>query len=87
MYKMCHGFLDGNWGGGGIPNREKRAQGSQVFKSIVPKGQRLFRFSFFPRAIICTYRLSGRAGWDNIWLEVMAYGSSAARSVRRPDLT
>ena len=24
----------------------------------------------------------GRAGWENIWLEVMAYGPSAARSVR-----
>ena len=31
---------------------------------------------------ICTYWLSGRAGWENIWLEVMAYGLSAARSVR-----
>ena len=31
---------------------------------------------------ICTYLLSGRAGRENIWPEVMAYGPSAARSVR-----
>ena len=24
----------------------------------------------------------GRARWENVWLEVMAYGLSAARSVR-----
>ena len=28
--------------------------------------------------ILCTYWLSGRAGWENIWLQVMAYGPSAA---------
>ena len=32
--------------------------------------------------IICTYWLSGRAGRENIWPEVMAYGPSAARAVR-----
>ena len=32
--------------------------------------------------IICTYWLSGRAGRENIWLEVMPYGPSAARSVQ-----
>ena len=31
--------------------------------------------------IICTYWLGGRAGRENIWLEVRAYGPSAARSV------
>ena len=31
---------------------------------------------------LCTYWLSGRAGRENIWPEVMAYGPSAARSVR-----
>ena len=30
--------------------------------------------------------VSGRAGRENIWLEVRTYGSSAARPVR-PDLT
>ena len=32
--------------------------------------------------IICTYWLNRRAGRENIWSEVMAYGPSAARSVR-----
>ena len=38
MYKMCHGFLDGNWGDYLIPNREKRTGGSHDLKFIVPKG-------------------------------------------------
>ena len=33
-------------------------------------------------SLLCTYWLSGRAGRENIWPEVMAYGPSAARSVR-----
>ena len=41
-------------------------------------------------SIICTYWLSGRAGRENIWLEVRAYGPSAARSVppnREPNIS
>ena len=49
MFKMCHGFLDGNYL---IPNRERRTRGSHDFKFIVPKGHKdIFRFSFFPRTI------------------------------------
>ena len=33
-------------------------------------------------SVLCTYWLSRRAGRENIWPEVMAYGPSAARSVR-----
>ena len=52
MYKMCHGFLDGNWGDYLIPSRERRTRGSHDFKFIVPKGHKdIFRFSFFPRTI------------------------------------
>ena len=36
---------------------------------------------------ICTYWLSGRAGRENIWPEVMAYGPSAKYFPVRPDLT
>ena len=34
--------------------------------------------------LLCTYWLSGRAGRENIWLQVRTYRPSAARSVR-PD--
>ena len=36
-------------------------------------------FLFCP--VVCAYWLSGRAGRENIWPEVMAYGPSAARSM------
>ena len=44
---------------------------------------------FCKSRILCTYWLSGRAGGENIWLEVRAYGPSAARSVppdREPNI-
>ena len=43
----------------------------------------------FLRCIICTYWLSRRAGQENIWLQVRAYGPSAARSAppdREPNI-
>ena len=54
VYKMCHGLLDGDWGGGDYlkTNRERGTRGSHDFKFIVPKGHKdIFRFSFFPRTI------------------------------------
>ena len=36
----------------------------------------------FSHAKLCTYWLSGRAGRENIWLEVRTYGPSVARSMR-----
>ena len=36
--------------------------------------------------VICTYWLSGRAGRENIWSEVMAYEPSAKYLLSRPDL-
>jgi len=32
MYKMCHGLLDGDWGGYLITNRERRTQAGHDFK-------------------------------------------------------
>ena len=50
MYKMCYGFLDGQWEDYLIPNRERRTPGSHDFKFIVPKGHKdIFRLSFSPR--------------------------------------
>ena len=42
-----------------------------------------------PTEIICTYWVSRRAGWKNIWLEVMTHWPNAARSVhheREPNI-
>ena len=50
MYKMCYGFLDGQWEHYLIPNRERRTPESHDFKFIVPKGHKdTFTLSFYPR--------------------------------------
>ena len=52
MYKMCHGYLEGNWGEYLIPNNEKRTRGSHQFKFRIPKARiNVFKYSFFPRTI------------------------------------
>ena len=40
MYKMCYGFLDGQWEDYLIPKRERRTPGNHDFKFIVPKGHK-----------------------------------------------
>jgi len=37
--------------------------------------------SYITPVLICTYWLSGRAGWENIWLKVRTYRRSAERSM------
>ena len=66
------------------------ALGMRLHRIRLPSdaGQNIIRYEFTvlanskPRNRIYTYWLSGRAGRENIWPEVMAYGPNAARSVR-----
>ena len=56
-------------------------QNSLAKHHLILKFIKNLRFESDVHVMLCTYQLSGRAGWENIWFEVMTYGSWTARSV------
>ena len=64
--------------------RSKFSSGTlPIMHSIYPYADKYQELNFFANScIMCLLTELGRAGRENIWLEVMPYGPSVARSVR-----